>query len=83
MFDILKAAFGRLVHSRKLPSSDATAEEGSYWENELALFAPMEFLPAGQQRRTRLEPKSSATIHPPETQESSSAALPHKLVEPV
>ncbi len=83
MLEILKTAFGRLVNSHKLPSSDKPAEEGSYWENELALFAPMEFLPAGQNRRTSLEPKAPATINPPETQESSSVAPAHKLAEPV
>jgi hypothetical protein len=83
MLEILKTAFGRLVNSQKRPRSDAPAEEGSYWENELALFAPMEFLPAGQRRRTSLEPKAPATIHPPEPKECSSAAPSHKLVEPV
>jgi hypothetical protein len=83
MLEILKTALGRLLNSQKHPRSNEPAEEGSYWENELALFAPMEFLPAGQHRRTSSEPKAPATIHPPETQESSSAPLPHKLVEPV
>ncbi len=83
MLDMLKAAFGRLVNSQRRPRAAATAEEGSYWENELALFAPMEFLPAEQHRRTRLEPRDSATSHPPDNQPASGAALPHKLVEPV
>jgi hypothetical protein len=83
MLDILKTAIGRLVNAQKRPSSDTTADEGSYWENELALFAPMEFLPAGQHRRTSLEPKDSAPSQPPETQAAASPAPSHKLVEPV
>ena len=83
MLKILKAAFVRLVNSKKLASADEPAEEGSYWESELALFAPMELLPAGQYRRRSLEPKLSATSHPPETQACPSPAQSHKLVEPV
>ncbi len=83
MLNILKTAIDRLVNSQKRPSADETADEGSYWENELALFAPMEFLPAAQYRRTSLKPKDATPSHPPETQASSSPAPSDKLAEPV